>query len=138
MLLAINIWNLRHMPSHIPRSAPRMASTMSVGRFPETKRAAMRIKLGRATKKRLKIGTGISGMQHDSTGFGKCPILIHLMAIWNISNRYPLVMTFTVRHGKIHHAFLSSVNHLFLCTIWLFYVELPSGYLTVRHGNPHF
>ena len=31
---------------------------------------------------------------------------------------YPLVMTFTVRHGKIHHAFKNGVYHLFLGAIY--------------------
>ena len=43
----------------------------------------------------------------------------------------PLVMTFTVRHGKIHHAFLIGKPSISM-------VNVSFGYLTVRHGKSAF
>ena len=31
-------------------------------------------------------------------------LLMMMVNLWLMGNSYPLVMTFTVRHGKIHHA----------------------------------
>jgi hypothetical protein len=40
-------------------------------------------------------------------------------------------MTFTVRHGKIHHAFLIGKPSISM-------VNVSFGYLTVRHGKSAF
>ena len=60
--------------------------------------------------------------KHSAAGF--CSVII--------CKNYHLVMTFTVCHGKIHHAMNSSVNHLWIYGPWLNHGELSAitrGYM---------